>query len=305
MARTEGPDDLPPASRRPHLVRPETLTSQVGVSFPEVPWADSVPARLPAFATVPGNLKAPYAIPDHDWLGVYVYTPHYATVAVAISVPRQASMQEVFDVLLQRAPGVPPGLMNCLEPLRPQRFDEYLHVIRYPGCIRGVHDGYAAVVADLTRVGGYYFATVLPKQLSYAELVEYLTPLASDDEAPFRIFVGARHHPWPLAALVTLCDGDVITVVRDASFVPSRILSTQLSDRSNWGPMRHFFDVERHPCIGVLYGSQRFCIASHYHYGETIIDHLTRCLHLEATRITTCTFHTPDLDIQGSYCPDH
>ena len=308
MARTEGPDDLPPTSRRPHLVRPETLTSQVGVSFPEVPWTVPVPVRLPAFATVPRQgpweSEGPPAVPDHDWLGVYVYTPHYTTVAVAISVPRQASMQEVFDVLLQRAPGVPPGVMNCLEPLRPQRFDSYLHVIRYPGCIRGVHDGYAAVVADLTRVGGYYFATVLPKQLSYAELVEYLTPLASEDEAPFRIFVGARSHPWPLAALVTLGDGDVITVVRDASFVPSRIPSTQLSDRSNWGPMRHFFDVERHPCIGVLYGSQRFCIASHYHYGETIIDHLTRCLRLEATRITTCTFHTPDLDIQGSHCPD-
>ena len=308
MARPEGPDELPPSSRRPHLVRPETLTSQVGISFSDVPWTDSGPARIPAFETVPRSgpweVEGPTEIPDHDWLGVYVYTPHYATVAVAVSVPRRASMQEVFDVLLQRAPGVPPGLMTCLEPLRPQRFDEYLHVIRYPGCIRGVHDGYAAVVADLTRVGGYYFATVLPRQLSYAELAEYLTPLASDDDAPFRIFIGARSHPWPSAALVTLCDGDVITVARDANFVPSRILSAQLSDRSNWGPMRHFFNVELHPCIGVLYGPQRFCIASHYHYGETIIDHLTRCLHLDVARITTCTFHTPDLDIQGSHCPD-
>ena len=308
MARPEGPEDLPPASRRPHLVRPETLTSQVGVSFPAVPWAEPLPARPPAFTVLPRSepwdTEGPAEIPEHDWLGVYVYTPHYATVAVAVSVPRQAGMQEVFDVLQQHAPGVPPGLMTCLEPLRPQRFDEYLHVIRYPGCIRGVHDGYAAVVADLTRVGGYYFATVLPRQISYGELIEYLTPLASEDDVPFRIFIGARSHPWPVAALVTLCDGDVITVVRDASFVPSRILSTQLSDRSTWGSMRFFFQVELHPCIGVLYGSQRYCIASHYHYGETIIEHLTRCLRLDVARITTCTFHTPDLDIQGSYCPE-
>ena len=307
MARSQGPDELPPASRRPHLISPETLTSQVGISFPEVPWADQGSPRVPNFDVVPrvetGHPVGPASVPDHDWLGVYVYTPHYAPVAIAVSVPRHASMQDVFDVLLQKAPGVPPGLMTCLEPIQPQRFDGYLHVIRYPSCIKGVHDGYAAIIADLSRVGGSFFATILPRNISYPDLIEFITPLSSEDEAPFRVFVGARSRPWPTEALVTLRDGDVITVTRHAHFSPTNTGSTQLADRSAWGNMEHFFSVELHSCIGVLYGSKRWCIAEHFHYGETIIDHVVRCLRLDVGRIATCTLYTPDLDIQGSHCP--
>ncbi|OLP82019.1 hypothetical protein AK812_SmicGene37367 [Symbiodinium microadriaticum] len=193
--------------------------------------------------------------------------------------------------------------MTCLEPIQPQRFDGYLHVIRYPSCIKGVHDGYAAIIADLSRVGGSFFATILPRNMSYPDLIEFITPLSSEDEAPFRVFVGAGSRPWPPEALVTLRDGDVITVTRHAHFSPASTVSTQLADRSAWGHMEHFFSVELHSCIGVLYGSKRWCIAEHFHYGETIIDHVVRCLRLDVGRIATCTFYTPDLDIQGSHCP--
>ena len=114
---------------------------------------------------------------DGRWLGCYVYTPHYQAVTAAVHMPPSADLQHAIDGLLDCAPGAPAGLFPGMVPIRPQRFPGYLQVIRFPTFLRQVHDGYAAVMCDLTHVGGPYFPTVLPRGLSHADLVEYLLPL--------------------------------------------------------------------------------------------------------------------------------
>ncbi|CAE7435991.1 tyrP-A, partial [Symbiodinium necroappetens] len=113
------------------------------------------------------------------------------------------------------------GHMNCLPNSSPQplalamymcpRIEGFLSVIQFPSVIRALQDGYAAVVADLTRVGGKYFPVILPKRMSYDVLHEYLRPMTS-----------ALHDE------VVLDDGEVITMLAAGTPPPSNSRATDL-----------------------------------------------------------------------------
>ncbi|OLQ10207.1 hypothetical protein AK812_SmicGene6142 [Symbiodinium microadriaticum] len=214
MAREGWPDDWPHGRPEVPIVTPvitegvcdawspchdpERITrAEENIRIRDLPW--------PARHQEAGN---------DSMLGCYVYTPHYRPVALAVCMPPHADLRYAMDVLMDCAPGVPEGLFNTMVPIHPQRVPGYLSVIRFPAHIRGVHDGYAAVICDLTRIGGAYFATILPKHLSHEALVQFLAPLVPPSDDPMRFFIGCRTKAWPLEALVTLRDGDAINVVR-------------------------------------------------------------------------------------------
>ena len=124
-------------------------------------------------------------------------------------MPPAADLHFALEMIADCADGVPEGLFDKVVPIRPQRIPGYLSVIRFPSILRRVQDGYVAVMCDLTHVGGTYFATVLPRNISHDALVQYLHPLTSASEQPLRFVVGCRARVWPCEALVTL-----ITMVR-------------------------------------------------------------------------------------------
>ena len=136
--------------------------------------------------------------PDGSWLGVYVFTPHYQAVSLAVK-PSRKDPHEVMALVRLHAPGVPKRLFDTIIPLLPQRFDGFASFIRFPSILSGCGDvGSAAVVLDLTRVGGRYFPAVLPRTLSHAALLEYVTPMTADDPLPLTFYVGCRTHPGHL-----------------------------------------------------------------------------------------------------------
>ena len=95
--------------------------------------------------------------------------------------------------------------------LRPQRFAGFASLLQFSSAIRCTGlGGQVAVVLDLTHVGGHYFATVMPTELSYMTLLDYVLPLTSCDNDTPAVYVGGWARPWPPIAAVTLVDGDVI-----------------------------------------------------------------------------------------------
>ena len=236
-------------------------------------------------------------------LGCYIYTPHYHPVALAVRMPAHADLRYAMDVLTDCAPGVPQGLFNAMVPVHPQRVPGFLSVIRFPAHIRGVHEGYSAVICDLTRLGGSYFATVLPKSLSHQSLVEYLTPLVSDTEEPLRFYIGCRAKVWPEEALVTLRDGDAITVVRYPETTFLRHRAEGLQDRANWSPMSQFYAPDFRQATCVLHGEHRFCMDVPIPHGLDLFDQLVSELRLDASRIAICSFPLEDLEVHGTRCP--
>ena len=125
-----------------------------------------------------------------EWLGVHMLTPHYKSVTFAVKPPCR-TMRSALDTILQTAPPIPDRVFDTVLPVHPQRFRDFGTFIRFSSSIRSAGvGGQAAVVVDLTHVGGHYFATVLPKELSYEALTEFLYPLTSDDDRPLSLFIG-------------------------------------------------------------------------------------------------------------------
>ena len=235
-------------------------------------------------------------------LGCCVYTPHYCPVSLAIRMPPHADLRYAMDVLLDCAPGVPEGLFNAMVPIHPQRTPGYLSVIRFPAHIRGVHEGYAAVICDLTRIGGSYFATVLPNNLSHEALVSFLAPLVPASDDPMRFFVGCRTKAWPVEALVTLRDGDAISAVRNLDSTVPRHRAESLHDRGMWGPMHQFFEPAYQQATCVLHRDQRFCVDISPSQGIDLFDQVVSLLSLDAASTAVCTFPIEDLEVQGTRC---
>ncbi|CAE7641216.1 unnamed protein product [Symbiodinium sp. CCMP2456] len=307
MARPLDPDAPPAASRAPHALHPDELTFHVGAGYPEVPWLDADRARRTAESLCLHDARWPPSRTaegdDRQMLGVYVYTPYYKPQAVAVPTGPNDDLRKVLDVICDCMPGTPDGVMDSVVPLQPQRFSDYLSVIRFSSLIRHVGDGQAAVVADLSRVGGHYFATVLPRTLSHSALLAFLGPLTNADLDSLRFFVGCRSRPWPKEALVTLNDGDVVTAVPHVDTAFAKHRAEALEDKARWGPMHHFHNVELHHSVCVLYRNERYCVQPHHHYGVTIVDHVMARMNLSPGRVSMCTFHVPDLDVQGHFCP--
>ena len=306
MARPESavePEDLPPWDTMP---RP--LQTMTGTGPPVLPWADPGRAeRQHAHFTIrdlpwtdtpsPADVRA-------QWLGVYVYTPHYQTVELAFPARRQDGVQPILDAVVDCAPGVPDRLFQCAVPVRPQRMPGFLHVLRYPSIIGGMSDGFAAVILDLTHVGGRYFATVLPSRLSYVYLLEFLLPFIAVHDGDHFVYIGTRTRPWPSVAEVTLRHGEVITVFNHAQTQLAWTTSADLFQGSQtWGPMVHFFRTETRTGLGVLYGDQRYSLDFRPAPGLTAEHVAVDSLRLDQARVVLCTFPTPDLDIQGVHCP--
>ena len=303
MAREGWPEDLP---ARASLVPVFTPVITEGVSDAWSPTHD--PERTVRAEDSLRIRELPWpSIPDEavedPFLGCYVYTPHYCPVALAVRMPAHADLRYAMDVLTDCAPGVPEGLFNAMVPIHPQRVPGFLSVIRFAAHIRGVHDGYSAVICDLTRIGGSYFATVLPTQLSHDALVEFLTPLAPEAEEPIRFYVGCRTKVWPTQALVTLRDGDAITAVRHLETTVFRHRAESLHDSACWGSMQQFFAPDFKQATCVLHGDQRFRLDVPVTHGTDLFDQVVSELQLDASRIAICSFPLEDLEVHGTRCP--
>ena len=303
MAREGWPDDLPaPASSVPVF----TPVITEGVSDAWSPSHD--PERSVRAEDSLRIRELPWPADQTDrcedtFLGCYVYTPHYHPVALAVHMPAHADLRYAMDVLLDCAPGTPQGLFNAMVPIHPQRVPGYLSVIRFPAHIRGVHEGYAAVICDLTRIGGAYFATVLPKHLSHDALVGFLAPLTPDPDEPVRVYVGCRTKLWPLDALVTLRDGDAIIAVRHLEATVLRHRADSLHDRANWGSMQQFFAPDFRQATCVLRGDQRFRIEVPIPHGIDLFDQVVTELQLDASRVAICSFPLENFEVHGTRCP--
>ena len=304
MTRAEMPEDLSPPPPPPPPAT-TALEPAVGTCDVDSDWEESRRGRSIRANVVSRDLPWPVAeadAADKRWLGCYVYTPHYSPVTVAVQMPEPTDLQHALDGIHDCALGVPADLFPGVVPLRPQRFPGFLQVIRFPSILKQVHDGYVAVICDLTHVGGPYFPTVLPKGISHADLTAFLLPLTSHSEDTLRFFVGCRLKVWPTEALVLLRDGDVIMGTFDPSPRPQPCRYEDLNDRATWGSLRHFFAPERHSRTCVMYRDKRYCVGESQWHGSTRNEFIVSFLGIETSRVASCQYDIRDLDVQGDHC---
>ncbi|OLP80330.1 hypothetical protein AK812_SmicGene39256, partial [Symbiodinium microadriaticum] len=279
MTRAPQPGDPPGApytQRRPHLIPPEELTPHVGtcphtlVNSLRRDLDGDEPRLLPLdAATLP---SADDSNPDSgsEWLGAYLLAPHYKTLTLAIRPPER-SMRSALDLLLDRSPDIPGAFFDTVLPLRPQRFGGIGSFVRFSSTVRNTGvGGQAVVVLDLTRVGGQYFAAVLAKELAYQTLIDYIVPLTSCHDVALSVFIGYRTRRWPESALVTLRDGDVITVLRQEYEASPPIRAEDLFNTgTKWRFPRDIPRFTYGESLCVLHRDRRYLLPEHHHYGMT------------------------------------
>ena len=296
--------------RRPHEISPDELVSLTGAGHGSLPWDLHPQGRPPHPRLCTDPLPWPDPVSDTDahadWVGVYIYTPHYRTVVCAVRLEPHEDLQLLMDVLVAEHPGVPAGLFDSIVPLLPQRHSGYASFVRFASVIRhsGTDDGFVAVVMDLTRVGGRYFATVLPRFTSVEALTAFALPLTSEDDRPLQYYVGCNARPWPSSAVVDLHDGDVITAFRgEAPSVARHWFEALRGPHGIRAPLHHFPRPEAPEAVCVLYQDARFVVESWHHYGLTTVEYIAQRLRLPPECTVMCTFASDDLDVQGASCP--
>ena len=300
----------PPSAQQPLSFSPDELTTYVG-TCDAGPSSDSPSDEgVEAYWSVARLEAARNRGEDSNgWLGVTVYTPHYKPVSLAVRPGPAFPLQDTLDRVTESQLGVPPRLFDMIVPLRPQRDIGYASLIRFSSNIHrfGGGEGLVAVAVDLTRTGGTYFATTLPKRLAYQELLDFLIPLTSHHDEDVYLYVGCRSNPWPSCALVELRDGDVVTMVfglqagLGADIAKPRFADLFQEGR-DFATLRHMPVPDLAEGVCVLYRDQRFCFL-HYRNAERDVVHLvTDRLRLSPNAITMCSFPIADLDVQDNLC---
>ncbi|CAE7699183.1 unnamed protein product [Symbiodinium sp. CCMP2456] len=290
---------------RPHQLSPDQLTTFVGTCLPSDSAAPVDRSRCLRISGTPVPWPPPPVpdTPDSDWLGVYLYTPHYPPMAFALQ-PRERTSRSVEDLILSTAPGAPSGLFDAIVALRPQRFPDYASYIRFPSIIGRLGDeGFAAVVCDLSRVGGRCFATTLPCNLSVEALEAFIIPLTQHDERSLQFFVGVASGSWSPRDLVRLVHGDVVTVIFESCDPdPGYCIETLFLPDTGWGPLHHCFPPELHAATCVHFQDQRYTFQEHFYFGQTIVQYIAERFRLAPDAMATCSFPIGNLDVQGAHC---
>ncbi|CAE7947537.1 TNXB [Symbiodinium sp. KB8] len=181
---------------------------------------------------------------------------------------------------------------------RPERFDDPTGVIAGQGT-----DGFVAVICDLTRTGGHYFATTLPQTLALPVLLEFLQPLAKEDDRPLQVLIGTQTEPWPSGAQLSLCNGDVITAIFDTNASAGQTsIESLFEPNSQWALLKHFFSIAEHEGTCVLHAGRRYVFQPHFHYDMNIVQYICQRLRLRPEETVMCTFQIHNLDVHGNLC---
>ena len=213
-------------------------------------------------------------------------------------------LQSYIDVVLDSTPGADPLTYKCCVPVVPQDFSGYLTLLRFPHHIKDMPEGdLCAVILDLSRVGGMYYACILPNPLPYEDLIQFVTPQTNYDEAPLRIFVGNSSEPHQPGQPIPLFDGAVLLAARPTFERSPGITAESIAeDPSRWGPLHHMLIPTVFPGVLVQYKQEQFYMPPHHHTGQTVVTAAARAFRVDEDRITSCAFATPGLELQGHTC---
>ena len=190
------------------LTSPEPLQSQVppfDSAGREPPLEDTRVCRLP--------LRPGEALPnvEHRWLGVTVFAPGYHPSCFALSCRSGTSQATVTEQVLAVETSSRPGLSG-ISPVLQQRHNGYAAFILHS--LEDSRIDQAAVIIDLLRVGGHYYASTQPTCLQVESFLASILCLTGVDDRDLCLWTqDSDLRPSPPEATLRLRHGDVLTVL--------------------------------------------------------------------------------------------
>ena len=256
-----------PFEPEPLPLPPEEPATYQGLSWTTAPLLG--PSHSPDVIRLESQPQVALSQQEGPWLGVEVHTPHYRSVSVACRVPAGTGLHHVSELVRIYSGGVPPGIFDVVTPVRPQRFPEFAEFIRLPHIIRyqpGMDS--AAVMLDLTRVGGNYFPFVLPRLMGHQAFLDFVQDHIRVEADSVFVFVGMKPTPWPRSEPFHFRDGDaiILSTHRNAQVQDSTACEL-FHEGARWGPIENL--PKLHPSLGVyiLHDSVNYYMANWHHSG--------------------------------------
>ena len=300
----------------PGIPAMEAAASTVSAVLPEplpvLSWPSPVRVGAqPAFiveaaAATQLPLGRPVEVQVHVYpcLTTLVYAPYYQPEAWTLSFRRRDGLPGFLEHLYAHCGLACDHGLDAFAPLAPQRHAGYAMVIKYPAVLdhpafnRGV-----AVIVDLSRVGGHYYATVLPKRMPYDELEGFLLPQTHVSAEPLDFHVGMRPVAWTVDEDVHLAHGDVITVVSRGSPGPYLYdVHTLFDEDTIWEPAHQVPRAIYTPGVCVVHGTERFVLHQWLFANSTVEEALAQVLRLPLAEFVHSAVRLPNLDLQGAPC---
>ena len=312
MARPPQDSDPPGqtyVTRRPHLIPPQELTTHVGACNEVV--VQDPPEPFEGCDTRVLSLSSPQLRDSQgdmargsDWLGVYLYTPHYRPLQLALR-PKERTLESVLELLINYDQGPDGRLFDTVVPTRPQQFHGCGSFLRFSSSIRGVGTGgLVAILLDLTHVGGHFFSAVLPQEIAFQTLQEYFRPLTTLEDEPLHVFIGCYDQPLSYRSTARLADGDVILVLKQNCGIPSKQTASSLfAPDAIWALPTDCYRLGFCTSVCVLHKDKRYCVPEHHHYGQSLVQYVSDMLRVNPYCTVSCTFPITDLEVQGELCP--
>ena len=282
---------------------PEPQTLQLSADQGDIPWlkADDQALELPPTYPFEGSAAAPVS---GQWIGCTVYTPYMRPVSVSVRCQSHHTLHHCLSVVLDAAPGVSAYDFNRCVPTNPQCHAGFLTLLRFPSVALGSAAApLAAVLLDMTAVGGQRYACYLAAALPYEDFFDFVAGQITTED-PLEVFIGSSLQPHDPRQPLVLCNGDVVCLLR-TGIGRERLRDAQdiFDRRQEWGPLPHNPCPSQTPGVLLQYGTCHVLLRPHNHRGRTVIDAaLSHCDDLTLEEVTSCAFPTPDLALHGEFC---
>ena len=274
--------------------------------------AESMPEILPH----PG-LDAERRMPDHvplpvhpsvcngliaaDWIGVVVHAAHYTPHCFGMRLKPQQGLVSLICQARRAELAVRPHHQHVV-PISPQRFAGSASLLAYSTDL--ADRGFVAVIADLSRVGGHYYACNIPFDCNASDFLQSVQTELDCDLDEVRVLVGRHFREQGLHEPLSASSGDVITVLRTGVLPPASISIDELFQVGEpWDLLQDVPVSQPSSCVAVWFRGSLHTFSPVYHPDHDVLAAFAAKHHIsvDSLRIQVTT-DISNLCCQGYPC---
>ena len=195
--------------------------------------------------------------------------------------------------------------MDAVAAISPQRHSGYAMLIKYPSAL-DFHPsgGRAAVILNLSRVGGHYHAAIVPANITQAALCDLVDGQIFCPAEHIVIYIAAAREPLDPRSQVTLQHGDVITVVERGGSPPFlHLLEDLFEPDCEWGALEHIPRRILTPAVRVLHEERHFTLVGFHFPLLSVNEAISQVLGTDLATLSIATsWHFGAFDNAGAPC---
>ena len=235
------------------------------------------------------------------WLGVTVLEAHRQPCTLGVRIARSQGLVSLFSKvrrwLEQRR------LYSCrVAAVAPQRFAGSAQLLVYPESLDA--QALVAVVVDLSRVGGHYYAENVYRHITteeFIDLVQYELDWDPDDIA---VYVGSGFLPRLPPEELCVAHGDVVTVLRREVHTPTSLcLSALFQPTADWDSLRHVPIACSIPGVAVWFRDRIWPVGASSFSDSDVLAILAARFHVPVSALSVQTTSTLEaLASRGEPC---